>query len=235
MPRRYWYVILTYVIMQFSSLPVAFFVLSFYPDYYTETIIYWSIFSFSLGLLLTLYFMKPDMREPAHPEAASAGGVIGWSILGVFLALFAQMIAASIETYILGIDPGSENTAGIMDIVRSNLLFILIPTIIAPILEEILFRKIIFGSLYKRMNFFFAALLSALIFGVIHMELAHLLMYASMGLVFAYLYVKTKRILVPILVHAGMNTMVVLAQLSIDPAELERMLEEMQMIFFHLF
>lgn len=235
MPRRYWYVIITYLIMQFSSIPVAFVVLSFYPDYYTEVIIYWSIFSFSAALLLTLYFMKPDMQQRADPEAASTSGVIGWSILGVFLALFAQMVAASIETYVLGIEPGSENTLGIMEIVRSNLIFALIPTIIAPILEEIIFRKIIFGSFYKRMNFFLAALLSALIFGIIHMDPTHLLMYASMGLVFAYLYVKTKRILVPILVHAGMNTMVVIAQLSIDVEQLEKMLEDMQMIFLQLF
>jgi hypothetical protein len=221
--------------MQFSSIPVAFVVLSFYPDYYTEVIIYWSIFSFSAALLLTLYFMKPDMQQRADPEAASTSGVIGWSILGVFLALFAQMVAASIETYVLGIEPGSENTLGIMEIVRSNLIFALIPTIIAPILEEIIFRKIIFGSFYKRMNFFLAALLSALIFGIIHMDPTHLLMYASMGLVFAYLYVKTKRILVPILVHAGMNTMVVIAQLSIDVEQLEKMLEDMQMIFLQLF
>jgi len=235
LPRRYWYVIITYLIMQFSSIPVAFVVLSFYPDYYTEVIIYWSIFSFSAALLLTLYFMKPDMQQRADPEAASTSGVIGWSILGVFLALFAQMVAASIETYVLGIEPGSENTLGIMEIVRSNLIFALIPTIIAPILEEIIFRKIIFGSFYKRMNFFLAALLSALIFGIIHMDPTHLLMYASMGLVFAYLYVKTKRILVPILVHAGMNTMVVIAQLSIDVEQLEKMLEDMQMIFLQLF
>lgn len=235
MPKRYWYVILTYLIMQFSSIPVAIFVRSLFAENYTDIMIYWSIFSFIAGLLVIIYLMKPSMEMRSHPEAASWGGVIGWSILGIFLAFFGQGLAASIEVYILGIKPGSENTMAIMEIARSNALFILIPAIVAPILEEIIFRKIIFGTFYKRMNFFFAALLSALIFGFIHMEPVHILMYATMGFIFAFLYVKTKRIIVPILAHAGMNTAVVLAQYSLTPEEIQRMLDEMQMIFFNLF
>ncbi|MBN6205184.1 CPBP family intramembrane metalloprotease, partial [Ralstonia pickettii] len=83
-----------------------------------------------------------------------------------------------------------------------------------------------------------AALLSGLIFGVIHMELSHLLAYTSMGIVFAFLYVKTKRIIVPIIVHAGMNTIVVLAQYSLTPEDIQKMqnmLDDLQMIFLHLF
>jgi hypothetical protein len=224
--------------MQFSSVPVALFVLHFSPENYTNNMIYWSLFSFIAALLVTLWLLRPDMREPAHREASSAGEVIVWSILGVFLAFFAQGLAASIETYILGIDPGSENTMAIMDIVRTNLLFMLVPAIIAPILEEIIFRKIVFGSLYKRMNFFLAALLSALIFAAVHMDFEHLLIYTAMGFTFAFLYVRTKRILVPIIVHAGMNTLVVLAQYSLTPEQIQEMLEEteqMQMIFMNLF
>lgn len=235
MPKRYWYVIFTYLIMQFSSLPVALFVRSFFSDAYTDIMIYWSIFSFIAGLIVVIYLMKPDMQMRAHEEAASFGAIIVWSIVGLFMAFFAQGLSASIEIYILGIDPGSENTMEIMDIARSNALFILIPAIIAPILEEILFRKIIFGSFYKRMNFFLAALLSALIFGLIHMDPTHLLMYASMGFVFAFLYVKTKRIIVPIIVHAGMNTMVVLAQYSLSPEEIQKMLDQVQTVFLGIF
>lgn len=238
MPKRYWYVILTYLIVQFSVIPVALFVRSIFIDYYTDIMIYWNIFSFIVGLFAVLYLMKPDMQMRADPEAASAGSVIGWSILGVILAFAVQYVAALIEIFILGIPQRSENTMEIMDIARYNPLFILLPAIVAPILEEIIFRKIIFGRLYKRMNFFLAALLSGLIFGVIHMELSHLLAYTSMGIVFAFLYVKTKRIIVPIIVHAGMNTIVVLAQYSLTPEDIQKMqnmLDDLQMIFLHLF
>ncbi len=45
------------------------------------------------------------------------------------------------------------------------------------------------------------------------MELAHLLLYSAMGFTFAFLYVKTKRILVPIFAHVSMNTAVALVQI----------------------
>ncbi|MFS0752777.1 CPBP family intramembrane glutamic endopeptidase [Oceanobacillus sp. 1P07AA] len=230
MSRRYWYVILTYIIMQFSGLLFSPILTVVFGLSITDATIYWSIFSFGLAVVVTLFFLKPDMQM-RNDNAAGIESIILWSILGVFMALFAQGIAAQIEIAI-GIDPGSENTQQIMDITRAAPIFMIVPAIFAPILEEIIFRKIIFGELYKRMNFFFAGLLSAVIFGFIHLDPTHILIYASMGFVFAFLYVKTKRIIVPIIVHAGMNSFVLLMQYNIDPEELQRMLDEMQMIFF---
>jgi len=218
--------------MQFSfrvGIPLFESVFSLSPFYAS---VYWSVFSFIAGLIIILVIMKPDMQMGSARDAASVNTVVLWSVLGVFMAYFAQIIAASIEIYLLGIDPGSQNTQGIMEVARAAPIFILIPAIIAPIMEELIFRKIIFGSFYKRMNFFFAGLLSALIFGFVHGEPQHILIYASMGFVFAFLYVKTKRILVPIIVHAAMNTFVVIAQYSLSPEEIQRQLDQLQMIFF---
>ena len=64
------------------------------------------------------------------------------------------------------------------------------------------------------MNFFFAALISSLIFSIAHGELEHLILYGAMGFTFAFLYIKTKRILVPIFTHVAMNTIVVIMQLN---------------------
>ncbi|MBY7142410.1 CPBP family intramembrane metalloprotease [Virgibacillus sp. NKC19-3] len=234
MPKRYWWIIVTYLIMQFSGLIFAPILYILLPISYVQASIYWSIISFVLALVIVLVLLRPDMKAGNARNAASTVAIIGWCILGVFMAFFAQSIAAAIETYLLGIDPGSENTQQIMDIARALPIFMIIPAIIAPVLEEIIFRKIIFGQFYAKTNFFIAALLSALIFGIIHLDPTHLLVYASMGFVFAFLYVQTKRILVPIIVHAAMNTIVVIVQFGVDPEDLERMqqeLEQMQMIF----
>lgn len=212
--------------MQLSALPVS--LLAKHEYIPVIAVIYWSILSFILGLLIILWIMKPDMQMRHARDAAPMSSMVLWSILGVFMAFIAQGVAVAIEVYVFGITPGSENTQGIMNIARAAPLFIIIPALIAPILEEIIFRKIIFSSLYKRMNFFFAGLISAVIFGFIHEGMEHILIYASMGFVFAFLYVKTKRILVPIIVHAAMNTLVVIGQFSMDPEELQRQLEEMQ-------
>lgn len=231
MAKRYWWVIITYIIMQFSGIlfaPVLYRVLSISKF---QAVISWSIFSFIAGLVVVLLLMKPDMKMERNRNAANFGEIILWSIAGLLMAWGAQFLATTIEMELLGIEVGSENTANIMEIIRVAPLFIIIPALVAPILEEIIFRKIIFGSLYRRTNFFIAATLSALVFGIIHGEPLHILIYASMGYVFAFLYVKTKRIIVPIIVHMAMNSISVIVQLSIDPEELQRKLEQMQTIF----
>ncbi len=68
--------------------------------------------------------------------------------------------------------------------------------LVAPILEELIFRIGIYGFLYKRLGFAVSAILSSGLFAV----------YAFiMGMLFCALYHRDHRIPVPILLHAGAN------------------------------
>ena len=233
MAKNYFYIISVYILMQFSvflGVPYLMKQTSLTPF---EANGYWSIFSFTIGLIVILLLMRPAMTKNLDRNATTASTTIGWIILGVFIAYFTQFASVWIETMILGIKTNSENTAQILELVRAAPLFIVIPALIAPILEEVIFRKIIFGSLYKKTGFFIAALISAVLFGIIHGEPQHLLIYASMGFVFAYLYVKTKRIIVPIAVHMTLNSISVIVQYNMSPEDIERMqrqAEALQMI-----
>lgn len=197
-----------------------------------EAALYSNVVGFIIGPILVLFIMRQDMNHEKITHPISAGRIIGWTALGVLLAWIVQALAVTIEIELFGIDPNSENTEVIVEMTRMNPIFLLIPAISAPILEELIFRKILFGALYKKLNFFWGALISSLIFGVLHMDLTHILIYVSMGFVFAYLYVKTKRIIVPILVHMTLNTVTVLGQLLIDPEKLEQMQNDVMLIFF---
>ncbi|TRM11388.1 CPBP family intramembrane metalloprotease [Lentibacillus cibarius] len=232
MARRYWYVILTYIIMQFSVLAFAPLLYVLTPLGITEASIYWSVFSFIAGLVVVLWLMRPDMQMTRNQadSGLSTGEIILWAIAGLFMAYLANGIASRIEKVFLGVKPESENTQMIMDITRVAPIFVIVTAIIAPILEEIIFRKIIFGELYKRTNFFIAAALSALIFAIIHREPEHTLVYASMGFVFAFLYVKTKRIIVPIIVHMSLNSISVILSLALDLEDLQKQLETIVMV-----
>lgn len=198
--------------------------LGFDPETFRITAaVIWYVFVFAITLVVVLYFLRHEMKTPLRNEAASIPASIGWAIGGIFISLFAQSAAGMMEQ-LLGVDPGSENTKQLMQIVEYSPIFIVVISIIGPILEEIIFRKIIFGALYKRFNFFISALISAFIFAAAHMEFVHILLYASMGFTFAFLYVKTKRILVPIFAHVAMNTMVVIVQLNLD--KLQKFIED---------
>jgi membrane protease YdiL (CAAX protease family) len=169
----------------------------------------WSMFSFTTGLLIIILLLLPEIRNRHEVRGRSSRGeAIRWSIIGVFFVFAAQYAAALIEMFLLGIEPGSENTETIVEFAKAFPAFIIVISVIGPILEEIVFRLVIFGALYKRFNFWISGILSSLIFAAVHMDFTHLLVYTAMGLVFAYLYVKTKRILVPIIAHVAINLFV---------------------------
>ncbi|MEK6452984.1 type II CAAX endopeptidase family protein [Caldifermentibacillus hisashii] len=217
MKREYKMIILTYVAMQLflnigaSILYGIFQSFGFTGNkYWLLSISIWTVFSFFITLLITLYYLKDEITV-RNRNLRSMSLVLGWSVYGVLLALIAQRIAIMIET-LLGVDVGSENTENILDLINVAPIMIFVPSIIGPILEEIIFRKIIFGFLYKKTNFFLAALISSIIFSAAHMEFEHLLLYSAIGFTFSYLYVKTDRIIIPILAHILMNTYVVMSQ-----------------------
>ncbi|MRX72769.1 CPBP family intramembrane metalloprotease [Bacillus lacus] len=242
MRKEYWLIILTYIVMQFSSFVGVPLLLRLGVGEGAARELapivafgYWGIFSFGAALLITLLLLRSDRQYRSHlgGEPASTAASIWWAIAGVFLALFVQVIAANIEINVFGIEPGSENTQQIVRFIQAAPLLIIVTSVIGPILEEIIFRKIIFGVLYEKTNFFIAGLISSVIFALVHQEPEHILLYSAMGFTFAYLYVKTKRILVPIFAHVAMNTFVVLVQIvfadRID--ELMEQVEQMQFIF----
>jgi uncharacterized protein len=229
--REYWIILIVYITMQFSSLvgmPAMAYLLEKFDKAKNLAVPYWLIISFSIALIIILFILRKEMSNNHRRQGSSIGISVIWAFFGVFLALFAQAIAANIEHY-FGIEMGSENTQHILKIIDTFPIAILVSSIIGPILEEIVFRKIIFGALYKRFNFFISAVISSVIFAVAHMELQHVLLYSAMGFTFAFLYIKTKHILVPIFAHVAMNTLVVLIQ-STYSDKIEKLIQEAEKI-----
>ena len=81
---------------------------------------------------------------------------------------------------------------------------------VAPIFEEIVFRQILFGCLYdlhsgcnKYIRFITATIVSSIVFGSIHNGVFHpyMLYYVTTGIILSCLYVYTKRLSSPIIVH----------------------------------
>jgi uncharacterized protein len=213
--REYWIILIVYIAMQLSSaigIPGLMFLFGYLGMDQGLVVPYWLIFSFTLALVIILFLLRTEMKKTAlNKRGSSVSYSAAWAVFGVFLALFAQSLAANIER-LIGVEMGSENTQQILHIIESFPLAILVSSVIGPILEEIVFRKIIFGALHKRFNFFLSALISSVIFALAHMEPQHVLLYSAMGFTFAFLYVKTKHILVPIFAHVAMNTFVVVIQ-----------------------
>ena len=81
-------------------------------------------------------------------------------------------------------------------------LFLLIE---APVLEELLFRGVLFGGLSKIMPVWGAMILSGFIFAFIHVNAATFIPLWFLGVAFAWLYVRTGTLLAPMAVHFTFN------------------------------
>ncbi len=81
--------------------------------------------------------------------------------------------------------------------------------IVAPIVEEIFFRGFIFRLLSCRIDVVSAALLSGLYFGAVHLSLVQTVTLTIFGVVQCFLYVKTRSIMYPIILHAVFNAIAV--------------------------
>lgn len=142
-------------------------------------------------------------------------GIAFWSVVGFFLAMSGQFVAVAIESG-FGVSPGSENTTALANIAKVSPVIIFVVILFAPFLEEAVFRRVIFGGLYYKTNFWIAAIVSASIFSAVHGELKHFLVYLLPGLAFSYVYARTKRLATPIISHMLVNTFVIATQLNAE-------------------
>ncbi|MBU9723668.1 MULTISPECIES: CPBP family intramembrane glutamic endopeptidase [Bacillaceae] len=229
MNRRYWLILISFILMQLSpAVVIPLLVELGYSGTEAELAGTTLLICFSIGFFVILFLSvtaKPD-HEFIRDRADTSQTVL-WIILGFFMAYFAQIIVGLIEMGVFGIEPESENTQFIVELATAVPLLMIVVAVFVPIMEEIVFRMVIFGSLYKRFGFWIAALASGFVFAVVHMDFEHLLRYLVVGVVFAFLYVKTKRIIVPIMAHAGINSFVMIVQV-IFGEDLQRIMDQME-------
>ena len=82
---------------------------------------------------------------------------------------------------------------------------ILSAVVAAPILEEVLFRGLIFESCGERFGKGVALIISALLFGVIHIVPVQMINAFVVGLILGYVYLKTRSLVSVIIIHAINN------------------------------
>ena len=177
-----------------------------------------------LGLWLSVFISA--MRDRARgrvplvtgpltpaPDAMGAGrGMLFAVKTAVPICIGALLLAAASEFIfgkVLGIDAAGQDLVKWLQpgtyppAVRWLLIgFALLE---APVLEELLFRGVVFRGLAKAMPAWAAMAASGFVFALIHVNAATLLPLWFLGAAFAWLYWRTGSILAPITVHCLFN------------------------------
>lgn len=92
-----------------------------------------------------------------------------------------------------------------MDNVLDLLMALLVAAVAAAVGEELLLRGIVQGQLFKNLSPHLAIWLAALLFSLMHLELAGLLPRWLLGVILGYTYYWSKSLWVPILLHFIFN------------------------------
>ena len=171
-----------------------------------------------LGTIATIAFVKSEhWKECGRFQ-------FRWSYLGVFLlSFFLLFVWANLTAYIF---PRTQNGSTVVEVATSLtgisyfITRILYTSIIAPVGEEVVCRGFVMTSLSKFKNYYIDVLVSAAIFGAMHV-LQHgwittdFILYFVMDLIFCMIFRYTRSIYWAIALHASWNTFLLIVSLLI--------------------
>lgn len=148
------------------------------------------------------------------------GPFIAWTLLTAFAAHFFTILYSLLEVpkMISTWLESMETQTSVQFLQNGSMelkIFIAFSAVIlAPLVEELIFRGYLYPVLKKYGGFLFALIFTSLLFGLIHWNAAVLVPLALFGALLVLLYEKTKTLWVPICAHALFNLTTVVAAMS---------------------
>ena len=131
-------------------------------------------------------------------------GVMGIGC-GLVVGTYLITIVNNAIFVMLGVKTQAEEMSHIMAAISSPGWLIIAGVIVAPIVEESLFRGFLFAGFRQRYGFQTAALLSSALFAIAHHQLAALIPTFVLGYIFSHLYQKSNSIFPGMILHFLVN------------------------------
>lgn len=208
-------------------------------EHYQDFVNLWTqIGVYSIIFVVLVYFLRKVFVNDLLRSKNNIKLTLKKAALGIVYVYVASYICNFILTMLKVVDQ-SENQNAIVDMLGSSqkfavMIYCLILIVIAPIVEELIFRKSIFGFLRKfNLTNTKKIIISGVLFGGIHVATSILVMiiesaptveiftevllgipYIVMGFVLGYIYSESdENVVVPTLVHMFNNGLSVIANL----------------------
>ncbi len=174
---------------------------------------------FNLPLIgFFIYVLRKDFKEDWNKLKTNVKKSISYIVIGIIACYVLTAVASTIYE-LFGITGTSDNQEIINDALTGNGKIPMIISVIlfAPFVEEILFRKLLFGTIEDKFKLkpIVAIIASTLVFSLIHVSsgdnLIYIFQYIPLAFVITYSYYKSDRnIFVPIGIHFLNNLVSVL-------------------------
>ena len=145
-------------------------------------------------------------RLPAQPPEEHRLG-FGNAVVLFLISVFIMYTGSIIGTMLSMVLSGGEATNATAELAMDNHpLKVLFMVILAPVLEEFVFRKQLIDRT-RRYGEKTAVMLSAVTFGLLHQNLFQFFYAFGLGLLLAYIYLRTGRLRYSAILHAVINFM----------------------------
>jgi len=186
---------------------------TFWPQIAETDWYMWALTAISMiGIgLPVFYFLTRRIPEPKHEEVKKLKPI---QFIVIFFVCTAVMYITNFFSVFLTFLIALLKGGNFLDLnpladalIDSNLIFrVLYAALAAPIIEEIIFRRLLLNKLRKYGDIP-AILLSAIAFGLFHMNVAQMFYATALGIIFAYVAIRTNSIRYNILLHILVNSM----------------------------
>jgi len=120
---------------------------------------------------------------------------------------FAVLVVGALQSGFIGKQP-TQNAVQLFENSHPGLwvdIMGLVAVTLAPFVEELIFRGFIFNALWRRLSFAPAAIISGVVFGVAHGQLAGVAPLAAGGIVLATVYARTGSLWSSMISHGTFN------------------------------
>lgn len=175
-------------------------------EYYKHAALIEGITALATIPVLWVMFHRDRVKERLRGFVPNKKAAL-WKYAAVVVMGAALCVGVNNLMIIGNISTVGEEYQEIMEALYSAPLVIQVVSLVVltPVCEELVFRGLIFQRLRKKTTFMHAALNSAIVFGLMHMNLVQMLYGSLLGMVFAYVYEKYGSVKAPIAAHIAAN------------------------------
>ena len=205
-----WAMLILLVVTEAAALVLGYGLAYLFPGWYENDWLYWAVSSTPLYLFafpcFYLCLRRGHFSMPQKKEEMTGGKFLLYAAVSLGAMYLFNILSLVVEFWITMLKGSAVSDPLEYMSQSSTAITVVFAVILAPVMEELMFRRFILGSLQRWGNTT-AILGSALLFGLFHGNISQFFYAFGLGAIFGYTVVRFGTIRYCILLHGLVNLM----------------------------
>ncbi|HHP1111373.1 MULTISPECIES: CPBP family intramembrane glutamic endopeptidase [Bacillus cereus group] len=179
-----------------------------------QLIVHWELIGYSLTLIIFFLIYRKELMNDTKLSIKLSRSSFVWILIGTVFVFLAQMIGSLLDKTVFQLTTQSANTSSTVAATTISPVALISIVLLAPLVEEFVFRYAAINILNRKFKQTWSVLISSFFFSIMHFDFPFIFGYFLIGIILAVVYVRTSSLIVSFVVHASMNLIVVMLQMS---------------------